>query len=205
MTVGYIDSDVIYTASTVEFFGRRFNDPDMNGEQDQMNLVLIGYRGTGKSHVGKLLAERLGMVRVVMDDEIEKRAGMSTNEIVAKWGWTKFRDIETEIARELSGRDNQVIDTGGGVIERAENIEALSKNGRIFWLKASVDIIVSRIKSGTHRPALVAGKTFTEEVAEVLERRTPLYENAAHFVVETDKISPYQVAEKLIELWQRQE
>jgi shikimate kinase len=177
----------------------------MNGERNDMNLVLIGYRGTGKSHVGKLLAERLGMTRVVMDDEIEKRAGMSTNEIVAKWGWTKFRDIESEIARELSLQDELVIDTGGGVIERPENIEALSKNGRVFWLKASVDTIVSRIQSGTHRPALVAGKTFTEEVAEVLERRTPLYQTAAHYVVETDTLSPYDVVEKMVELWKRQD
>ncbi|HJV35551.1 shikimate kinase [Geomonas sp.] len=170
-----------------------------------MNLVLIGYRGTGKSHVGQLLAARLGMPRVVMDDEIEKRAGMSTNEIVAKWGWPKFRDIESEIARELSNQDRLVIDTGGGVIERAENMEALSRNGRIIWLKASVETIVSRIESGTHRPALVAGKTFTEEVAEVLERRTPLYQSAANYVVETDGMSPYQVAEMVVELWQRQD
>lgn len=169
-----------------------------------MNLVLIGYRGTGKSHVGKLLAERLGMTRVVMDDEIERRAGMTTNEIVARWGWPKFRDIETEIARELAGRDHLVIDTGGGIIERPENMEALRENSRVFWLKASVDTVVSRIQSGTHRPALVAGKTFTEEVAEVLERRTPLYQDAAHFVVETDAITPNQVVERVVEFWQRQ-
>ncbi|HJV64212.1 MAG TPA: shikimate kinase [Geomonas sp.] len=170
-----------------------------------MNLVLIGYRGTGKSHVGKLLAERLGMTRVVMDDEIERRAGMSTNEIVAKWGWPKFREIETEIARELSGRDNLVIDTGGGVIERPENVASLRTNARLFWLKASVETIVSRIQSGTHRPALVAGKTFTEEVAEVLERRTPLYQEAADYVVETDALTPHQVVEAVIGLWQRKD
>lgn len=167
-----------------------------------MNLVLIGYRGTGKSHVGRLLAERLGMSRVVMDDEIERRAGMTTPEIVEKWGWPKFRDIETEVALELAERDNLVIDTGGGAVERPENLAALARNGRVVWLTATVDTIVSRISSGTHRPALVAGKTFTEEVAEVLDRRTPLYRSAAHFEIATDDLTPQEIVERIVDFWE---
>ena len=90
--------------------------------------------------------------------------------------------------------------TGGGVIERPENIEALKTNARIFWLKASVDAIVSRIHQDTQRPALTAGKTFTEEVAEVLEKRTPKYKSAAHHEIDTDPLTPEQVAEKIIQL-----
>lgn len=168
-----------------------------------MNLVLIGYRGTGKSRVGRILAKRLSMPLVVMDNEIEKRAGMTTPEIVEKWGWPKFRDLETEVARDLASRDNLVIDTGGGVVERPENLEALSRNACVVWLKASVETIVPRIKSGTHRPALVAGKTFTEEVAEVLTRRTPLYESAAQYQVDTDPLTPDEVAERILALWRQ--
>jgi shikimate kinase len=167
-----------------------------------MNIVLIGYRGTGKSEVGAIVADRLKMVCVGMDSEIVRRAGMSIPEIVEKYGWARFRDMETGVAVDFSTRDHLIIDTGGGVIERPENIAALQKNAVIFWLKASVGIIVSRIKGDTQRPALVEGKTFTEEVAEVLERRILKYENAAHYEIDTDQLSTAQVAERVIEIWQ---
>jgi shikimate kinase len=165
-----------------------------------MNIVLIGYRGTGKTVVGELLAERLGMTYMGMDAQIVKKAGMPIPEIVEKSGWPGFRDMESQVARELAGRDHLIIDTGGGVIERPENIEALQTNARIFWLKASVDTIFSRIQQDTQRPALIAGKTFTEEVAEVLEQRTPKYKSAAHHEIDTDPLTPEQVAEKIIQL-----
>jgi shikimate kinase len=167
-----------------------------------MNIVLIGYRGTGKSEVGAIVADRLKMACVGMDSEIVRRAGMSIPEIVEKYGWARFRDMETEVAVDFSARDHLIIDTGGGVIERPENIAALQKNAVIFWLKASVGIIVSRIKGDTQRPALVEGKTFTEEVAEVLERRILKYENAAQYEIDTDQLSTAQVAEQVIEIWQ---
>jgi shikimate kinase len=164
-----------------------------------MNIVLIGYRGTGKSEVGSILAERLGMKCMGMDAEIVKKAGMSIPDIVEKHGWPKFRDIESELARELSERDNIIIDTGGGIIERPENIESLRNNAIIFWLKATVDVIVSRIADGTERPALTEGKTFTEEVAEVLEQRIPKYQEAARFEIDTDHLTPENVADRIIE------
>jgi shikimate kinase len=165
-----------------------------------MNIVLIGYRGTGKSLAGNLLAGRLGMPYIGMDAAIVERAGMPIPEIVEKHGWPGFRDIESEIARELAGRDELIIDTGGGVIERPENIEALQENGEIVWLRATVETIVARIAGGTERPALIAGKTFTEEVAEVLERRIPKYEAAARHVIDTDDLTPMQIADRIVEM-----
>jgi len=166
-----------------------------------MNIVLIGYLGTGKSVVGELLAARLRMQCVNMDAEIVKKAGMSIPEIVEKYGWPKFRNLESEEARKLAGLDNIVIDTGGGVIERPENIEALQTNSRIFWLKASVGAIVSRIQEGIERPALTAGKTFTEEVAEILKQRIPKYKSAAQYEIDTDELTPEQVGNRIIEIW----
>jgi len=168
-----------------------------------MNIVLIGYRGTGKSVVAALLSERLKMKSIGMDAEITEKAALTIPEIVKKYGWEKFRDIETEVAMQVSKLDNVIIDTGGGVIERPENIEALGDNALIFWLKASVDVIVKRIESGADRPALTQGKSFTDEVAEVLERRMPKYSNAARYEIDTDQISPDQVADKIIEVWER--
>lgn len=165
-----------------------------------MNIVLIGYRGTGKTLVGELLADSLRIPCIGMDAEIVKKAGMSISEIVEKYGWPRFRDMESELARKLAARDNLIIDTGGGVIERPENIEALQTNSRIFWLKASVDVIVSRIEGGTERPALTSGKTFTEEVAEVLKRRIPKYKSSAQYEIDTDELTPEQVADRVIEI-----
>jgi len=166
-----------------------------------MNLVLIGYRGTGKSVVGELLAVRLRMSCIGMDAEIVKKAGMSIPEIVAKFGWAKFRDMESEKARELAGLDNIIIDTGGGVIERPENVETLKTNSSIFWMQASVDAIVSRIQGGTERPALTSGKTFTEEVSEILEQRIPKYKSAAQYAIDTDDLTPEQVTDRIIKIW----
>jgi shikimate kinase len=163
-----------------------------------MNIVLIGYRGTGKSVVGELLAQKLNRETISMDSEIVKKAGMSIPEFVEQNGWPKFRDLETEVARELAGRDNIIVDCGGGVIERPENIPALSTNGEIFWLQASVDVIVSRIAGGIERPALVEGKTFTEEVAEVLDRRTSMYSDAAQHTINTDDMTPEQVSDSIM-------
>lgn len=165
-----------------------------------MNIVLIGYRGTGKSVVGHILAKRLNMDYVGMDANIVQRAGMPVPQIVEKFDWSGFRDIETQEALDLAGRDNMVIDTGGGVIERPENIPALAKNGAVFWLKASVDTIVERIAGDDQRPALTEGKSFTEEVAEVLEARRSKYQSAAQYEIDTDTLTPEQVAEKIISL-----
>jgi len=166
-----------------------------------MNIVLIGYRGTGKSVVGQIVAERLEMKCIAMDARIVHKAGMSIPDIVENHDWTRFRDIESEVVRELADVDNIVVDTGGGVIERPENIDALQANSRIIWLKASVDAIVSRIQEGTERPSLTGGKSFTEEVAEVLERRIPKYESAAQYEIDTDQLTPEQVADRVIEIW----
>lgn len=165
-----------------------------------MNIVLIGYRGTGKSVVGAIIAERLGMGCIAMDEEIAKKAGMSIPEIVEQFGWPGFRDRESAEARDLASRDNIVIDTGGGIIERPENIEVLQKNACMIWMKASVETIVARIQGGTERPALTPGKTFTEEVAEVLDRRTPKYRSAARYEIDTDNMTPEQIADAIIDI-----
>ena len=162
-----------------------------------MNLVLIGYRGTGKSTVAQLLGERLGMEVVSLDQEIVRGAGRSIPEIVAQHGWPHFRDLESAVTKRIAARDGLIIDAGGGVILRAENVTNLRQHGMLFWLRAAVPIIVARIGGGTDRPALTAGKSFTEEVEDVLRERTPLYEAAAHHQIDTDDLTPQQVAHEI--------
>ena len=165
-----------------------------------MNIILIGYRGTGKSVVGEILARRLGMECVGLDAKIVERVGMPIARIVEKHGWPWFRDIETQVTRSLAGRDNLIIDTGGGVIESPQNIPALEASGPIFWLKASVATIIQRIQDDDQRPALTQGSTFTQEVAEVLERRLDKYQAAAQHEIDTDDLTPDQVADRIIEI-----
>lgn len=167
-----------------------------------MNLVLIGYRGTGKSAVARRLARWLDMETVGMDAEIVRRAGRSIPEIVEAEGWPAFRDMETALAKELSSRDNVVMDCGGGVVERPENVEALKGGGAVFLLTASVDTIVQRIGGDDQRPSLTETKSFTDEVAEVLERRAPLYAAAAHHTIPTDGKTVEDVAEEVLQAWQ---
>lgn len=166
-----------------------------------MNIVLIGYRGTGKSTIAEILGEKLSMRVVGMDAEIERRAGKPIPEIVDESGWDHFRDIESQVAADLGGADGLIIDAGGGVIVRPQNIESLKKNGIIFWLAADEETIVERIKDGTQRPSLSGSKSFVEEVAEILAERKPKYEAAANHTIDTAKNSPQQAAAKITKIF----
>jgi shikimate kinase len=165
-----------------------------------MNIVLIGYRGTGKSTAGRLLAARMGRELVSTDAEIVKRAQRTIPEIVAQEGWEYFRDLESDICRELASRDQLVIDTGGGAILRAQNVEALKKKGILFWLTASVETIVKRIGGDNQRPSLTGTKSFVDEIHDVLRERTPKYQEAADHIITTDGRSINQLVETLLTL-----
>lgn len=162
-----------------------------------MNIVLIGYRGTGKSSVGKLLAERSGRTLVSTDAEVVRRAGQSIPEIVAQHGWDRFRDLESEVCRDLAGRDGLIIDTGGGAILRQENVDQLKANGIVFWLTAEVPTISRRIGGDTQRPSLTGTKSFLEEIEEVLRERTPKYRAAADHTIATDNKTIAEIAETI--------
>lgn len=163
-----------------------------------MNIVLIGYRGTGKSTVGKIVASRLGRAMRSTDAEIVTRAGVSIPEIVAQYGWEYFRDLESQVCRDLAERDGLVIDTGGGAILRSENVERLKHHGILFWLTASVEAIAQRIGRDNQRPSLTGTKSFVEEVEEVLRERMPKYQAAANHVIATEGRSVVQVADEII-------
>lgn len=163
-----------------------------------MNIVLIGYRGTGKSTVGKVLAARLGWPLISTDAEIVRGAGRSVPEMVAQHGWEHFRDLESMVCRDLAAQDRLIIDTGGGAILRQENVACLKKNGMLFWLTASVATIASRIGRDTQRPSLTGAKSFVEEIEEVLAVRTPKYREAADHIVPTDGCTINQIVETIL-------
>jgi shikimate kinase len=162
-----------------------------------VNVVLVGYRGTGKSAVAEILAQQLGWQVANLDAEIVRLAGKPIPEIVQKSGWPAFRDLEEQVVRAAASRDGWIIDCGGGVIEREANFSVLRAAGPVFWLTASTETIVRRIQGDDQRPSLTGQKSFTDEVAEVLERRTPLYRRMAHHQIDTDARSVEEVAAEI--------
>src|SRR5262245_20065648 len=123
-----------------------------------MNLSLIGYRGTGKTTVARLLALQLGWEWVDADVEIQLRAGKSIATIFADDGETAFRDLESLVTVALAGRNRIVIATGGGVVLREENRRRLRLSGKVVWLMAAPQTIMARMaqdsSTGERRPAL---------------------------------------------------
>ena len=167
-----------------------------------MNIVLIGYRGTGKSSVGKLLAERSGRMLISTDAEVVRRAGQTIPEIVKQHGWDHFRDLESAVCRDLAEKDQLIIDTGGGAILRPENVDRLKSNGMLFWFTAEVATISRRIGGDTQRPSLTGAKSFIEEIEEVLRERTPKYKAAADHTIATDRKAVVEIADAIQTLLQ---
>ena len=151
-----------------------------------MNLVLVGYRGTGKSAIARRLGGLLAMPTVSLDNEIVREAGKSISDIVASSGWSHFRDLEERICLKFAARAGIIIDCGGGVVEREANLNALRTGGFVVWLRATPTTIVARIGGDRSRPSLTGSKSFTAEVEEVLARREPLYQRLAHVSIDTD-------------------
>jgi shikimate kinase len=162
-----------------------------------MNLVLIGYRGTGKSTVGKILAEALGLPYVSLDSRLVERAGMPVPEIVKRHSWDHFRDLEEMVVEGYAAQDGWVLDTGGGVVTRSVNVERLRRDGFVVLLTSTIADIEARIGGDTQRPSLTGGKSFVEEISEVLAQREPLYRAAADWTVDTSRVSAEEAAREI--------
>ena len=166
-----------------------------------MNLYLVGYRCTGKSSVGRILSDTLGWVFVDMDGELVAEAGMPIEDIVASRGWKYFREREARLLERLSQATKQVIATGGGAVTVEENIARMRGSGKVIWLHASPSTIAARmaadLDTARQRPPL-HGNDSLAEIEEVFAERLPLYDEAMHLQVETDRLSPREVAEHIL-------
>ncbi|WP_422926199.1 shikimate kinase [Singulisphaera sp. PoT] len=170
----------------------------------RQGLALVGLRGTGKSTVGRILAERLGWPFADADHEIEARSGTSIRAIFEEQGEGAFRDWEETILADLTGRPGTIVATGGGAVLRETNRARLGSFGFIVWLVAAPSELADRLRSDSRglagRPALTSAGTI-DELAQVLEARTPLYEEVADLVVETAGKTPEEVATAILESW----
>ena len=168
-----------------------------NIKQKIMNIVIIGYRGTGKTSVAKMLAEKLNKNLISTDQRVVEKAKCPITELVEKKGWSYFRQLESKVIDEIQGCHNCVIDTGGGIILHKANREKLRKHGKVILLAASIDEIRKRIVQGDS-PPLTKGKTHLEELREVYEQRRKLYEESADYIIDTSHIPIEEVVKRII-------
>ena len=155
-------------------------------------------RGTGKTTVGKILAKKLKRRFIETDNLIEKKTNLTTSEIVNKFGWKKFRDLEQDVISEISCSSNAVISTGGGVILRQKNVDALGSNGYFFLLVASVDDMFNRIGDDSNRPFLTDNKSRKEDLKKTLDERSSLYRKVADYIIDTEKKAPEDIAKDVL-------
>jgi len=152
--------------------------------------------GAGKTSVGGVLAKKLGLDFRDLDEVIKNEIGMTIPEIFSRFGEDFFRNEESKALKSVARAKNQVVATGGGVVLREENWEIMENDGITIYLKASAEVLWRRVKSNTSRPLLQVENPF-EKLEELLSKRISLYERA-DLIVNTENISPADVAEKII-------
>jgi shikimate kinase len=173
----------------------------MPSDLGDKSIVLIGYRGTGKSTVARLLAERLGRDWIDADDEIERRAGKSIAAIFAENGEPAFRDLETSVVAELCRWRRSVVALGGGAVLSEVNRTAIRSSGIVVWLTASVDTLSRRLSAdestASRRPDLTKSGGLSE-IETLLATREPIYRACATFEVDTEDKTPAELADEIL-------
>jgi shikimate kinase len=164
-------------------------------------IILTGYRATGKSSTGKILADLLGFGFIDTDQAIESRQGETIAELVDRGGWELFRRQEEDMLFELARSKNMVIATGGGAVIHEKAWAKLRENGLVVWLKAGVKAICQRLAADSDnedsRPALTEMGTMNE-IAMVLAERQPFYEKNSDLAINTEEKTPEEVAEFIL-------
>ncbi|MGB2705824.1 MAG: shikimate kinase [Candidatus Omnitrophota bacterium] len=159
------------------------------------NIALVGFMGTGKTKVAKILSARLNMKYVSTDDLIEEKEGISIQEIFSKKGESYFRKAEKDVIKDASLMENVVIDAGGGAVIDPENVKNLKQKGMIVCLWAEPRVILERTKKYNHRPLLRVADPIGK-IKELLESRKPFYERAGCHI-NTSEVSAEEVADEI--------
>lgn len=161
------------------------------------SIALIGFMGSGKTVVGKALAERLGKEFIELDALIERKAGKTITEIFQQDGEIAFRELEIEATKEVAGKKNAVITCGGGLVLNKINIDRLKQECLIVYLTVSPGAILKRTGADEKRPLLMTTDR-ASRVKEMLKFRQPFYERAADITIDTSKMTVDSVVEQII-------
>lgn len=163
------------------------------------NIVLVGLSGSGKSTLGNILSSLSGYALVDTDAIIVKLQNRSINNIFETNGEEFFRTLETQVSKEISAFDKQIISTGGGIILKEKNLEYLKLNGIVFYLKTSVNSLLKRLEGDNTRPLLKTDDV-KKKLENMLEIRGKLYEKA-DVTIETDKLTPEETAKEILRIY----
>ena len=191
-----------YKSNVNSFFYDIISKYKTNIQRDNMkdNIALIGFMGSGKTTIGKLLAKTMEMKFVDIDKIIEATEKKSINDIFKEKGQIYFRDLEREIILQESSRNNCVIATGGGSILDNENVKSLQETSFIVFLDASIECLYLRLKDNTTRPILNDAEDKKQLIEELLEKRKFLYQISANFIIYIDEnTSIYETVDKIKE------
>lgn len=171
---------------------RRLGDSSLNHPSNR--IVLTGFMGAGKSTVAELLAQKLGLACVEMDDRIVQRSGRaSVNEIFEKDGEARFRELEHEVAQSLCAMSNAILSTGGGIVTNVSAISVLQHNSTVVFLESELETVLVRLEGNQDRP-LLRDKA---QIAELFHTRQPLYRQYANLIIPTDNKSPEALADAI--------
>jgi shikimate kinase len=163
------------------------------------SIALIGFMGTGKTAVGKVLATKLGREFIELDYLIEQKAGRSIPEIFQQDGEIGFRELEIEATKEVANKKNAVIACGGGIVLNKINIDRLRKECIIVYLMASPSIILKRTSGDENERPLLAVSDRALQIKELLRFRQPFYQRAADIKIDTSRLNIDSVAERIME------
>jgi shikimate kinase len=166
-------------------------------------IILIGFMGTGKTVVGRRLAERLGLNFIDTDGLIEDTLGMSIERIFEQHGEPYFRKIEKEVVASISRDHGLVVATGGGVVLDGENVANLKRMGTIIHLSAGPDVILERTRSQGHRP-LLQTEDAKRRIENLLDQRAPLYA-VADLEIDTSELGFEDIVERILRYLQESE
>lgn len=155
-----------------------------------MKIVFIGPRGSGKSKISTILSNQLGLPVFSTDERVEKAAGQTISEIVATFGWERFREIEAEVVEAVAKKDHCVIDTGGGAILDPNSRQLLAENAFVIYLCPSIEALERRVGRRTHRPSLTNQADAVAEMAKIATEREPLYLSMATFSIDNSERPP---------------
>jgi shikimate kinase len=162
-----------------------------------MTIALVGMPGSGKSTVGRQLGAQLGLHFVDSDSVLEQRIGMPIREWFTRHGEDSFRDLEQEVIAELSQHPQAVLATGGGVVLRAANRNALHTRCHVFYLRASPEDLFRRLRHDTQRPLLQVADPL-KKLRDLYRERDPLYRRTAHYVIEAARPSVYALTNMVL-------
>ena len=164
------------------------------------HLFLIGYRGSGKTSVGRSLSNRLGILSIDTDALVEQKAGRTIRQIFEMDGEPHFRHLESEAIVQAIASSPSIISLGGGAVLRDENATLIKRSGKTIWLRASAKTLAARMAddptTAARRPALSKLSVY-DEIEQLLGVREPIYRQLADFTVETEGKTPETIADEI--------